>query len=281
MLSLRLSLVLSLIVATTGVHGFYSQNNKGEKLIEAHESSFAAKSQVELYDTISISPEGSVETGQLLLIYSYGQEVTYGIVHFVQPEKLRGFTVLSIQQLGQLPEIYMSIPGQEKADQLGKSDWKDHFFDTPWQYEDILDDDHENWVYHNKGIVQVDGILANMIESSYSEGELKDRSAYNKREVYLARDDNRFLKTVFYGRDGEPMKCFEGSLHHDFGTPDEPRVRCTRLVVTDYRSGAVLILTLRKSIYDINLPKSFFDLEALPKWSEKNAPQAIAMAQGG
>ncbi len=276
----RTCILLALATLATSLHGFYSQSNKGEKLIEAHESSFAPKSQIEHYETVFIHPDGSVDTGEMLLIYAYGEEVTYGIVHFIKPKALSGFTVLSVQELGKLPQIYYTAPDEDSPLALSSSKWKERFFETPWHFEDILDDDREDWTYQNRGIVQINGVLADLVESAYGTGELKDRSAYSKREVYLAREDSRFLKCVYYGRDGDPLKSFEAGRHHDFGTPDAPRIRCTRLIVSDYRSGAMLILSLKDSVYDIELPERFFAPAQLPQWAENNTPQALILARG-
>lgn len=272
---------LTLTLVCCQLFAFRSYRDSGAKIVEEFDGSFQVSSQIEHYQTVHIAPDGQVEIGDMLLIYYYKDYAVYGLIHILSPDSLRGATLLSIQKEGEKPIIYRYLPGMEKAEKLTQSQWRERVGDSPWNYEDMLDDDKEDWDHVNRGVDTVDGTEAYVIFSTYNDPYLKRISAYSKRETYLARDDSRFLKTIFYDRSGDPAKTFNASMHRNIhGANEEPKIRAKRIHVTDHVSGAMNTMSVISAVYDIPLPMSFFNPDNLPEWNEKEAPQAIALAEG-
>lgn len=281
MKTFRTILAISLLIAAClPSQAFRAYQSSGENIIIRAERTFQVKSQVEHYRTIIIKPDLSITEGDLVLAYLYEDDKVYGLVHLMPNEENEGHTVVSVQQQGKKPRIYYWEPGFDEVKQLRASDWRGNVGGTPWNFEDMLDDDKEAWNYINKGVYLLEGKPASMIESTYEDPHLKRLSAYSKRHTYIARDDNRFLKSVFFDRNGVPVKTLRADLHENTGTEEDPLIRARRITMTEHATGLVAIMQAKAAVYDTPLPKSFFEIASMPTWGKKELPRALELARG-
>ncbi len=81
----------------------------------------------------------------MLVLYSYKRDAVYGLFRILKSGKNQGYNFLSIQRKGELPELYVYNPDRSAVRDVSKMGFDDTLGNTPWYFEDILDDDKEEW----------------------------------------------------------------------------------------------------------------------------------------
>ena len=144
--------------------GFRLSNNNPKDVVDKYEENFQVGSQVELYKATTVDRDGNVDEAEMLVLYSYKRDAVYGLFRILKSGKNQGYNFLSIQRRDELPELYVYNPERNKVRDVSKMGFDDSLADTPWYFEDILDDDKEEWLYRDLGIETVRGVDCNVIE---------------------------------------------------------------------------------------------------------------------
>jgi len=265
---------LSLVAA-----GFRISNNNPKDIVDKYEENFQVGSQVELYKATTVDRNGNVDEAEMLVLYSYKRDAVYGLFRILKSVKNQGYNFLSIQRRDELPKLYVYNPDRSAVRDVSKMGFDDSLADTPWYFEDILDDDKEEWFYRDLGIETVRGVDCNVIEGRFAREEVQRQSAYRKRRYYFARDNSRAMKVDYYDRRGMFLKTLEVSDHEHLAGDASQQLRARRLQVSHYQSGKTLIMTRVKSAYDKPLRDEWFTPEGIANWTDQRDEEVLGMME--
>jgi len=256
--------------------GFRPFAQSTEQVVAGSEAAFDVRSHAELYIMVRVEKDGTVTTNRWLLMYEYEPNGTRGLWRILPEENTPSTTLLSIQQTGQPTELFLK-EGEHPARKVEDLDRQMAFGMTDWNLEDIYDDDKHAWRHQQIGNSVVRGVEAIVIESRYSDPILRDDSYFDKRRSYLARSDNRFLRSDYFGRGSNLIKSIQADHHEDVGGSKERRIRAKRLEILDYRDGSITIMVRVGSVFDTELPTTWFTPQGLDNWNEETDREVLAM----
>lgn len=272
----RVWLSLLVLALGAGLSGFRALNPEVSKDIESNAKSFAVKSHAELYTMVRVDNDGSVHIDKWLLAYEYRGDATRGIWRILPDDDQDAVTLLSLQRPGQPPQIWLKDGSNGEVKEVKGIDQRRAFGPSDWNIEDIYDDDKNNWRHRRLGNATIRGQEAIVIESRYSDPELKENSRYDKRRVYLGLLDRRFLESDYYDASGDLIKTVNAAHHVNVGTTENPRIRARRLEILDFVDGSITVMVQIMAAFDLDLPAELFTPEALASWDAHTDKDILA-----
>ncbi|MGF1448329.1 MAG: outer membrane lipoprotein-sorting protein [Opitutales bacterium] len=263
--------------------GFRPGQGAPPGLIEKFEERFVVDSQCERYEVLEIFADGRIERWEILMLYQYRPDKVYGLIR-VLPTALRPGTVaLTVQEAGKTPHIFSWRPGQAETRQLEGPPARATIGDSPWHYENMLDDDKEPWDWQRgRGRVFVEGVECNVLIGNWGDPEMRYNSAFGQRRMHLPVGDLSFARTEFFDRRGNFVKTIAARDYRvvDRGEDGQPRLRAHRIDITNAERNSQSMFLLREGRYDLPLPEGLFDPAFLPQWSTETDSKLLALVRG-
>ncbi len=262
--------------------GFRPEQGSPPGLIEKFEERFVVDSQCERYEIVEVFADGRVKRWQILMLYQYQAEKVYGLIRVLPNEGDPGRVALTVQQTGETPQIFSWEPGARKARQLEGPPARLTIGDSPWHYENMLDDDKEPWNWErSRGRAFVEGVECNVLVGNWGNPEMRYNSAFGQRRIHLPVGDLVFAKTEFFDRRGNFVKTIWARDYREVDRrPDgQPRLRAHRIDIRNAERDSHTMFLLREGKYDLPLPEGLFDPAYLPQWSTQIDSELLALMQ--
>lgn len=257
--------------------GFRPFPQTADEAVADLEEAFQVRSHAELYTMVRIEKNGEVHTDHWLLMYEYDDRSTRGLWRILPRDGHESATLLSIQEPGKSTEIYFKEGDGDSVEKLEGLARRGEFGPSDWHIEDIYDDDKHDWKHRKIGSMQVRGVPTMVIESRYNDPELREVSNYSKRRVYLAKNNQRFMRSDYYDRAGGIVKTVNAAHHEDISQDGPPRIRPRRLEIVDFKDGSITVMVRVYSVFDEALPHDFFSIEGVETWDSSTDEKLMAL----
>ncbi|WOO40983.1 outer membrane lipoprotein-sorting protein [Rubellicoccus peritrichatus] len=260
--------------------GFRPFPQSAESVVRGVESAFQVNSHAELYVMVRVEKNGEIHTDQWLLMYEYDDQDTRGVWRILPRYGHESTTLLSIQQPGKATKLFLKSGEDGALEEVDGMARRRAFGPSDWNMEDIYDDDKHDWSHRKIGSAMVRGVGTIVIESRYDDPTLRDQSIYSKRRVYLAKDNQRFLRSDYYDRTGTMVKTVNAAHHENVGSDDGvPRIRPRRLEIVDLQDGSMTVMVRVYSVFDEELPRELFSEEGVASWDASTDKKLIELLE--
>ena len=186
------------------------------------------------------------------------------IIHYVEPESIQGFTIMTQKHSGKEVEQLLYTPQTGFINARGK-DIQDFFPETPYEFEDLISEDPENYNYKKLDSETVNGVPCYVIQATPKTKKQKALVHYAYRILFISETNYALVKTQFYNRKGTLTRVFEGydlSEKHTSLIPD-------RGVMVDKENGTSSIVTVVHRKENPRLPSNMFTRKFIKNWNVK------------
>ena len=251
----------------------FQEMDTGDKIMEEVERRFAANSEIELIKMVIKDGNGNEigETKRFLSIIARDPAGNYSyLIRFLEPESIRGVTLVTREQGAGEAEQFLYMPGLGQVRHIKGSGKSGSFMGTDFSYEDLRKENSTEYTFtrqfddtHNG---KSSGKECYVILSAPADLQKVATKGYSSRMIYVEKVTYRILKIEYYNEQQDLMKTFEAK---DYGSKkvNGSSERPHEAIMTNYETGGKSILTLEKSRLNFDVDPSIFTIQAIEAWT--------------
>jgi len=131
------------------------------------------------------------------------------LIRFLSPADVKGTGLLTIEHTDRDDDQWLYLPALRKVRRISASDKSESFVGTDFAYEDLKNEELENYDYK----LLKDDVLENhdcyVIEAVPATSKEKEESGYNKREIWIDKTNFVNIQTKFYNKKDAFYKIFK------------------------------------------------------------------------
>ncbi len=174
---------------------------------------------------------------------------------FISPSDVKGTSVLTIEHTDADDDQWLYLPALRKVRRISSSDKTDHFMGSDFTFEDIQSEDLEHFEYRLLGTETVDGEDCYVVEAiPVTEKKLKE-TGYDKRQLWVRKDNFVTVQTKFWNRKGEYFKILKA---YDLEQLAQGIWRPKRVEVEDFKAKHKTILEFSERVINAGLSDDVF-----------------------
>lgn len=130
------------------------------------------------------------------------------VMFFLDPADVKGTGFLSwnYDDESKDDDQWLYLPALKKVRRISSSDKADYFMGTDFTYNDMGDQDIDDYVYTHLGIESIDGIECYHVERMPKNAEVIDKTGYSRAEIWVRPDIWMIVKAVFFDKKGGLLK---------------------------------------------------------------------------
>ena len=133
------------------------------------------------------------------------------LVKFQFPADVKGTGLLTLEHKGSEDDQWLYLPAMRKTRRISASDKGDSFMGSDFTYEDMEQEDLEEFEYKLLGMEDINGEPCYRIEGIAISESKKKETSYNRREIWVRKSDFFLLKINYYNRKGDFLKTLTAS----------------------------------------------------------------------
>jgi outer membrane lipoprotein-sorting protein len=178
------------------------------------------KSQV----TMKLINKRGKERKRQVVLYSKKdrQDNDKTLIRFLAPADVKGVGLLSIED-GNREDQWLYLPALKRVRRISSSEKTDNFMGSDFSYEDIEQNDLDDYEYTLLREEEIQGAECYVIQSIPVDEQVKKETAYSKVESWIRKDNHITVKVNFYNKKGDLMKIMEASDIRRIGNTDKWR----------------------------------------------------------
>ncbi|MFQ5637897.1 MAG: outer membrane lipoprotein-sorting protein [bacterium] len=194
------------------VHLLYSQELTAREIMQKNDQQRkAADERVELVMKL-INKKGKERSRKVTQVTKTdASDNEKYLIRFLAPADVKGTGLLTIEHSGQDDDQWLYLPALRKVRRISASDQSDSFMGTDFAYEDLGNEELEEYEYTLVKTEDVDGFECYLIEATPNNDKKKKSSGYSKREIWIRKDNFVGIQTKYYDKKGELLKIFQAS----------------------------------------------------------------------
>jgi len=132
------------------------------------------------------------------------------LIRFLTPADVKGVGLLSIDD-GDREDQWLYLPALKRVRRISSSEKTDSFMGSDFSYEDIEQNELDNYEYSILREEVVDGVACFVIQSIPVNEDVKKESAYSKADVWIRKDNYVSIKVNLYNKKGDVIKIMNSS----------------------------------------------------------------------
>lgn len=133
------------------------------------------------------------------------------LVKFQFPADVKGTGLLTLEHKGSEDDQWLYLPAMRKTRRISASDKGDSFMGSDFTYEDMEQEDLDEFEYKLLGMEDINGEPCNRIEGIAASESKKKETSYSRRELWVRKSDFFLLKINYYNRKGDFLKTLTAS----------------------------------------------------------------------
>jgi hypothetical protein len=187
-----------------------------------------------------------------------------------------GGLALCLQQAGKTPRMFTVKQGDEAPREISGPAARGTIGETPWHFEDMIDDDKQEWDWEPARARQfIEGQECRVLVGNWADPALRYSSPAGERRLYLRVSDPVMVKTEFFDRRGEYFKTLWPRDFRQVGSGE--RQRAHRIEIRHAARQSLTMMILREGSYDLPLPEGLLEPEFLPLWSAETDQRLLQL----
>lgn len=213
-LAIQLAIVMFLS-ASFGV----GQDLSPREIMKKNESQMTARNEESQFTMKLINKRGKERKRQVVLYSKTDSENNdKTLIRFLSPADVKGVGLLSVED-GDREDQWLYLPALKRVRRISSSEKTDSFMGSDFSYEDIDQNELEDYQYTLLREEVVDGVECFVIQSIPVDEQVKQETAYSKSEVWIRKDNYISTKVNFYNKKGDLIKMMNsGDIRSVNGT---------------------------------------------------------------
>ena len=133
---------------------------------------------------------------------------------YIAPADIKGTSVLTWEHANKEDDQWLFLPALRKSRRISASNKKDRFVGTEVTYEDLsnyLSEDLADFEYNFIRKEVRNGQNCQVLEAIPIKKEVREKSAYSKRIIWITEKETLDIYTEYYNKKGELSKTFSAS----------------------------------------------------------------------
>ncbi|NOZ03905.1 MAG: outer membrane lipoprotein-sorting protein [FCB group bacterium] len=127
------------------------------------------------------------------------------LVRFLSPADVKGVGLLSIDD-GDREDQWLYLPALKRVRRISSSEKSDSFMGSDFSYEDIEQNELNDYQYTLLGQETVDGVDCYVVRSIPASDEIKKETAYSMTDMWIRKDNYVSVMVKFYNQKGDLIK---------------------------------------------------------------------------
>lgn len=162
--------------------------------------------------TMKLINKRGKERKRQVVLYSKtdGEDNDKTLIRFQAPADVKGVGLLSIED-GNREDQWLYLPALKRIRRISSSEKTDSFMGSDFSYEDIEQNDLDDYEYTLLREEELDGVMCYIIQSIPIDEEVKQETAYSKSEVWIHKDNYVSIKVNFYNKKGALIKIMNSN----------------------------------------------------------------------
>ena len=187
------------------------QDLSPREIMEQNRRQMTAQDEQSEFTMKLINKRGK-ERKRLVVLYSKTDEQDNDktLIRFLSPADVKGVGLLSVED-GDREDQWLYLPALKRVRRISSSQKTDSFMGSDFSYEDIEQNDLNDYEYTLLREEVVDGVACFVIQSNPAHDEVKKETAYSKTEVWIRKDNYVSKKVNFYNKKGDLIKMMNSS----------------------------------------------------------------------
>ncbi len=128
------------------------------------------------------------------------------LVKFQFPADVKGTGLLTLEHKGSEDDQWLYLPALRKTRRISASDKGDSFMGSDFTYEDMEQEDLDEFEYKLLGTEDINGEPCYRIEGIAVSESKKKETSYSRREIWVRKGDFVLLKINYYDKKGNFLK---------------------------------------------------------------------------
>jgi len=133
------------------------------------------------------------------------------LVKFHFPADVKGTGLLTLEHKGSEDDQWLYLPAMRKTRRISASDKGDSFMGSDFTYEDMEQEDIDEFDYKLLQIEDINGERSYRVEGIAVSESKKKETSYSRREIWVRKSDFVLLKINYYNRRGDFFKTLTAS----------------------------------------------------------------------
>lgn len=242
----------------------------GDKIMSLVEESHASDSEIEIIKMTTVDNAGNTQNRKILSCIKRDPTGNYNyMIRFLEPEEIRGVSLLTKEQPAGEAEQYLYLPALGEVRRIQGNQKSKPFMGTDFTFEDLRKERSTEYMYHRMLDMQLDGRECYVLLSAPADEFKQEATGFSTRRIFVEKDTLNILKIEFYDENDELLKTLQG-FDYDSAQIDGPSKRPRRAVMTNHEKGTSSIMVLLKSRLGYELDPALFEPETLEQWTEEH-----------
>jgi hypothetical protein len=252
-----LSSTLLFFVFTISTYYVSAQDLSSAEIMKKHDDMMSSKSEKVNIKMELTSKNGAVRTREIFRCAVTDNDKNQSqFIRFIAPADVLGTGFLSIEHTGRDNDSWLYLPVLNKSRRITASNKSDNFMGSDFTYEDIEDEDIPNFSYTLTGSEKVNNHDCYILEAIPANDKKKQESGYNKRVLYIAKDNFNIQKIKYMDKNDEFFK--EYTADDERKIEGMPKWRSHKMVMTNLKTGHSTTLYFRNFEIDQTLENDIF-----------------------
>lgn len=178
------------------------------------------------------------------------------LIRFLSPADVKGTGFLSIENENSDDDNWLYLPALRKVRRISATDKTDNFMGTEFTYEDLENEDLDDYSYSHKGIEKINGTDTYVIEAVPASANKKENTGYSKREMWITKDKFIVLQIKYYDKTGGLIKIFNANDTRQ--VPGSNKWRAYKYTMNNIQNNKSTVLEFSDYKIDAGVDDSFF-----------------------
>lgn len=178
------------------------------------------------------------------------------LIKFLAPADVKGTGFLSIEYTGKEEDQWLYLPALKKTRRISSSDETDNFMGSDFTFEDLGGEDLQDFDYKLLGSSIIDGADCYHIEATPNNDKKKKESGYQKREIFVRKDNYVSVSIKFYNKEGILEKNYKASEVKQ--VPGTDKWRAYRMELENLKTKHKTILGLQNVLINKGVQAELF-----------------------
>lgn len=132
------------------------------------------------------------------------------LIRFLSPADVKGVGLLSVEE-GDREDQWLYLPALKRVRRISSSEKSDSFMGSDFSYEDIEQNELDDYDYTFLREDNIEGFKCYVIQSQPVDVQLQKETAYRKTEIWIRQDNFVSIRVNFYDKKGGLIKVMKSS----------------------------------------------------------------------
>lgn len=206
---MRYAAILLLLLSAVAWPAGADEAPTGREIMERNEALQTARDEQVDVTMKLILRRGRERVREVVQVIQTGDDgLQKALIRFTGPADVRGTGLLTIEHAEREDDQWFYLPALRRTRRITPVDQTESFMGTEFTFEDMKDEDLDDFRYTRTGSETVGGAEAWIVEAVPATDAVAEDSGYSKRRLWVRKSDHVVARVEYYDGDGELAKIY-------------------------------------------------------------------------